>query len=358
MLLFLTLSYYGPRIGSLTRSDRNADLHAQKGYNALADALLNQIQWKISNQEVNPLSWINLPRWTMEWYNSRQMDAYIHKELDRLFKAYQSSSDNDSKRGQSIVDLALRDYMGENTKTDSRELETDFRDLMTVNVRMLLFAGVDSTSSTICYCFHLLHANPASLALVRAEHDIVFGSDISTVPSAVSREPHLLNQLPYTNAVIKETMRLFPAAAGLRQGAAGIDLIDEDGTRYPTENTMIWILHPEIHRSPLYWPRPTEFLPERWLVGSDDPLYPSKGAWRPFEMGPRNCIGQGLVMIDIKVVLVMTVREFDIAPMYSELDRLKPESAKRTVEGERVYQIEEGAAHPVQHYPCKVTLRS
>jgi len=207
---------------------------------------------------------------------------------------------------------------------------------------MLLFAGHDSTSSTVCYCFHLLHANPSALARIRAEHDSVLSTDLSAVSASISLTPHLLNQLPYTLAVIRETMRLFPAATGLRQGAPGVDLVDEDGARYPTENTMIWILQNEIHRSPKYW---------------KDPLHPVKGAWRPFEYGSRNCIGQGLVMLEIKAVLALTVREFDIRSMYEELDRQIPGEEVRTVDGERAYQVKEGAAHPADHYPFRVTLR-
>lgn len=144
----------------------------------------------------------------------------------------------------------------------------------------------------------------------------------------------------------------------MRQGLEGIDITDDHGNTFPTEGTMIWILHQALHRNPVYWKQPNDFLPERWLVGPEDPLYPVKGAWRPFEYGPRNCIGQGLVMLELRVVLALTIREFDFEPMYDEWDKLHSvNGSEKRVDGERAYQIEKGGAHPADRFPCKVLLR-
>jgi cytochrome P450 len=59
-------------------------------------------------------------------------------------------------------------------------------------------------------------------------------------------------------------------------------------------------------------------MPERFLVSEGDPLYPVRGSWRPFEQGPRNCLGQTLAMLYLRVTLAMTVRVFDIKDAYSE----------------------------------------
>lgn len=112
-----------------------------------------------------------------------------------------------------------------------------------------------------------------------------------------------------------------------------------------------------MHRSPKYWPRPDEFVPERWLVGPEHELYPQKGAWRAFEHGPRNCIAQDLVMVELSVLLVMVAREFEFRNCYEEWDMLKKEKGRKRYRGERAYQIEEGAAHPADGYPCRVFVR-
>lgn len=153
------------------------------------------------------------------------------------------------------------------------------------------------------FLFHLLSFHPEAMATLQAEHDTVLGTDLSKVPSLLIDNPHLLNQLPYTLAVIKETMRLFPAVLSMREGSAGVSIIDD-----PTEGVYVWVLHLAIQRNPKYWKEPNSFIPERWLVGPDD----------PFEFGPRNCIGQTLVTMDLRTVLAMTVREFEIRAAYRE----------------------------------------
>ena len=135
-------------------------------------------------------------------------------------------------------------------------------------------------SSTICYAIYLLSRNPSTLAFLHAEHSTVLGPDPLAAGELLASSPHLLDRLRYTTAVIKETLRLFPPGSGIRQGASGIDLIGEDGTHYPTENMLVWILHTAMHNDAAYWPDSASFLPDRWLVEPGHRLYPQKGAWR------------------------------------------------------------------------------
>ena len=291
----------------------------------------------------------------MDWWNGRQMDRYIGEHLDQRYGELRTVIE--STQGKSVIDLILQSYLQDGTKTPPKSLNPEFRAFAIRQIRLFLFGGHDFTSSTICYLVHLLATNTDALARIRAEHDAVFGEDISTVCSVLRQNPQLVNILPYTNTVIKETLRLFPPASCSRQGKPNINIVDDHGNECPTENAMIWILHVEMHRSPQYWVRPQDFLPERWLVESDDKLYPMKGAWRAFEHGPRNCMAQGLVMMELRVVLVIITREFDFQPSYAEWDQLHPGKGLKTYRGERAYQIEEGAAHPVDKYPCRVILR-
>ncbi|KAF2726543.1 sterigmatocystin biosynthesis P450 monooxygenase StcS [Polyplosphaeria fusca] len=340
-------------IDLIGRTSMNTSLHAQSGYNALADAMLSQIRWHNPNAEVNPFSHLNILRTFVHWKNTRQMDKYIGAELDKRFDEHRA--DSKSAASRSVIDLALQEYL-KGSDDLPQKLDPSFRAFAIRQIKLFIFAGYDSTGSTICYCFHLLSQHPKVLKALREEHDRVLGPDPADAASQLTQEPRLVNSLPYTLAVIKEVLRLFAPAGTTRAGKSGVSIADDAGNSLPTDNAILWILHIEMHRSPSYWVRPDEFLPERWLVPPGHELHPQPGAWRPFELGPRNCIGQALVLIEFRVILACLVREFDIAPAYDEWDEKQSRKGVKLLRGERAYQVEKGAAHPVDEYPCRVKL--
>ena len=302
----------------------------------------------------------------MRWYHARVVDQYICTELDKRFIEYKSHKEGKSDGNgssvsskSSIATLALETYASEFGTSYKETLDPNFRSLAASQIRLFMLAGHDTTSSSIVYALHNLYTNPECLDRVRAEHDSVFGPDPSSAGDLLTKTPALLNQLPYTLAVIKESLRLFPPSASLRAGNEETVLTDEQGRQYPTAGCYVWLLQHSMHKSPEFWPEPDKFIPERWLVGPDDPLYPVKGAWRPFELGPRNCIGQTLALTEIKIVMVLAARRFDIDPAYEEWDDLYPSKGVKTVRGSRAYLVHGGGggAHPAKRYPCRVKVR-
>ena len=317
--------------------------------------MLSQIRWHQPNAEANPLGYLNVVRWCIQWWNSRQMNRYIGAELDERYA--ELKADTYDTRRKAVIDLVLQAYMAKGEKVRPEKLDPVFRAFATRQMRLFLFTGHDSTSSTICYAMYLLFSNPTALASLCAEHDEIFGKDISALPSMLDKQTHLINDLPYTTAVIKEVLRLFPPAGSSRQGKENVSITDDQGNICPTDDAVVWLNHVEMQRSEKYWVRPAEFLPERWLVEPGHELYPMKGAWRPFEHGPRNCVAQILVMTELRVVLACLVRQIEVKPAYGEWDRLHPRKGPKTYRGERAYQIEKGSAHPVDYYPCRIFLR-
>ena len=114
----------------------------------------------------------------------------------------------------------------------------------------------------------------------------------------------------------KETLRLFPVAGTNREPSKNLTLTcPETGEQFPTEGWMLFSTPTSCHRNPAFWPQPDEFLIDRWVVPEDHPLHPVKNAYRPFELGPRNCIGQEMARIELLAILAMTVREFAFEPV-------------------------------------------
>ena len=294
----------------------------------------------------------------MRWWNDRRMVRYISRELEFRFKSNRGKNRMTKKaRSKTVIDLALDAYLAEHQENDSSDtMDTTFQKFATSQMRTFVFAGHDSTSSTICYAFHLLSTYPLARSSLIAEHNRVLGPQSNQAGLLISQDPHLLNQLHYTLAVVKETLRLYPPASSTRSGVPGYSIRGLDGRQFPTDGFLVWSNAYTIHHDPNYWPEPDRFIPERWLVEEGDRLYPPKGVYRPFEYGPRNCIGQELAMLELKIVLAMTAREFDIKSVYDEWDRLHPTNSPKMLNGDRAYQILSGAAHPSDGLPCRVSL--
>lgn len=166
---------------------RNASLEAQKGYNVLADSMLSQIRWHQPNAEANPLGHLDFVRRLVEWRNGRQMDRYISSELDKRFLEYRT--DPSDKRQKSVMDLVLHAYISQSGEEKPEKLDPEFRAFAIRQTRLFVFTGHDSTSSTICYAFHLLSQNPDALKRIRSEHDEVLGNDVSKAPTLLEKTP-------------------------------------------------------------------------------------------------------------------------------------------------------------------------
>lgn len=221
---------------------------------------------------------------------------------------------------------------------------------------IFLFAGHDTTAVTLCFAYHLLSTNPSSLALVRAELDAVLGPPGALAEAAVQARPALLNALPYTSAVVKETLRLFPPIGGVRQGQAGFTLRHpETGRAMPTEGWALFAAAVSVQRWSRFWPEPERFLPERFLPGgvhSGEMGEARRNAWRPFEIGQRNCMGQELALVELRMILALTVREYEVESCYGEGDR--------RVWGDRAYQVMlkgQITGHPSRGMPVRVRRR-
>ena len=318
----------------------------------------------VFGSELNPWERYHPLRPFALWYNTRQMDRSISPQVDARFHAHQAASTmekltSSTRRGKSVVDLALAAYRKHQGRSDRSEVIDPLFKRMAINqIKLFLFVGHDTTSSTICYVLYLLSVYPHVLSRLRAELDDVLGVEPAQAAARISQDPYLLNQLSYTNAVIKESMRLFPVGSPTRTGEPSFTITDpRTGLRYPADPSMlIWLATHACQRDPAIWPRADEFLPERWLAKEGEELHAHRGAWRPFEYGPRACLGKELAMIELRVVVCLVARSFEICAVYDELDAAVDgkgtTTSLRHVNGERAYQV--GKLEPAGSLPCRV----
>ncbi len=155
----------------------------------------------------------------------------------------------------------------------------------------LLFAGHDTTTSTISFLFHELARNPDASAQLLAEQDEVLGG----APAQASQ----LNgeALPQLEMAIEETLRMYPPAwIGPRRCIASFEF---EGVPVPAEayvNYSSWA----SHHLPEVFPEPGRFEPQRFAPESKALL--PKGAYIPFGGGSRTCIGMRFGQMEIRTV--------------------------------------------------------
>jgi cytochrome P450 len=126
-----------------------------------------------------------------------------------------------------ILDLALNDAEYGKQATTSEIID---------QMKTFFFAGNDTTSSILCWVYVYLHQNPLALAALRKEIDDVFGVGTpEDVACQIIKNPKLLNQLDYTLAVIRETLRLEPPAQMIRTTSEPYEVITQSGTSYIIE---------------------------------------------------------------------------------------------------------------------------
>lgn len=163
----------------------------------------------------------------------------------------------------------------------------------------LFLAGHETTANALSWALYLLARSPEARARVEAEVD-----RLGRVPSYGD-----LEQLPYTLAVLKETMRLYPPAYLLARRAVEDVVI---GRHRIKKNAIVLVNVLGIHRRPDLFPEPERFEPERFLDDAEKQL--PRCGYMPFGAGPRICIGNHFALMEGHVVLASLLKRlrFDL----------------------------------------------
>lgn len=173
-------------------------------------------------------------------------------------------------------------------------------------VLVFLLAGHETTATSLAFALHLLARHPEQQSRAREEISRVLGD---RTPQAAD-----LDRLPYLTQVLKEAMRLYPAAPVIgRQAVADARV---GGHTIPAGADVIvapWV----THRHPGHWPDPDRFDPDRFTPEAEAarPRY----AWFPFGGGPRACIGQHFSMLESVIALAMILRAYEFEAVDEEV---------------------------------------
>jgi cytochrome P450 len=223
---------------------------------------------------------VRFPSWVPTPANLRLRRAVA--ELNHVVDGFIAAGRARPQPGDDLLSrlLAARDEDG------SRMTDRQLRD----EAMTLYLAGHETTALTLTWSWYLLARHPRVERELLAEwHSVLRGR----TPTADD-----LPNLPYTEAVITEAMRVFPPVYLIgREATTDLEL---GGYRVRKGYTVFmsqWV----SHRDPRYFPDPEEFRPERWLDGLAKRL--PRYAYYPFGGGPRVCIGNTFALMEAAIIL-------------------------------------------------------
>ncbi|KAF2642621.1 cytochrome P450 [Massarina eburnea CBS 473.64] len=167
-------------------------------------------------------------------------------------------------------------------------------------------AGIDTTSDTLMF---------AIWALSRPENKVYqekLIKEVDSIPIESCNDDgnptaEAVDKLPYLDAVIKESLRLYAPLPASEPRSMSVD-VTVDGYKIPA-GTVVSVSPYTLHRNADVFPQPLEFKPERWLGELGDVVEMKKWFWA-FSSGGRMCIGLHLAMAEMTTFIAALYRKY------------------------------------------------
>jgi cytochrome P450 len=166
----------------------------------------------------------------------------------------------------------------------------------------LVVAGHETTASALNWTWWLLTRHPDVERRLQDESDRAGDLGLASYDD--------LERLPYTLAVIQESMRLYPPGWLLTRRSIGPDRL---GGYVVPPGTDVFISPFMVHRHPAIWDNAASFDPDRFGAGRAEGRH--RFAYIPFAAGPRHCIGENLATFEMMLHLNGALRRFRLRPV-------------------------------------------
>ncbi|KAL6073850.1 Protein LUTEIN DEFICIENT 5, chloroplastic [Balamuthia mandrillaris] len=249
--------------------------------------VLSETEYRIFQRR--PSWWWKLPLPSNNKFSKAK--AVLMREISDMIARRRASGEDLSKS----KDLLGRLLAAEDPDTGETISDTQLSDELIT----FLIAGHETTAASLAFTLYLISQHPHIEKKVLEEVDhVMAGRDEPTFED--------LQKLCYLPQVMKESMRLYPPVSMQTTRITAAD--DRIGSYFIPKGTFIEIYPWLMHRAEELWEDPLSFRPERFAGPPSD--YNHKYA--PFGQGPRNCIGQGLALLESKVVLCMILNKYTL----------------------------------------------
>lgn len=218
----------------------------------------------------------------------------IHEIIDRIIARHHKSAADGTQRTN-----MLAHFLAPRLDPETGVEGCPFSDLAARNEAIVMFmAGHETTANTLTWAWYILSQCPEHRATLHAELDQVLGRRAPTADDVPN--------LPFTRAIIEETLRLYPPVPVLSRQARGPDKI---GNANVKAGDIILVVPWLLHRHDKHWEAPNAFRPERFMPGEKRP---DRFVYVPFSVGHRVCLGQRFGLTEAILCLAILAQRFDL----------------------------------------------
>ncbi|XP_028611834.1 cytochrome P450 3A11 [Grammomys surdaster] len=222
--------------------------------------------------------------------------AFFKKFVDRM-----KENRMDSKQKHRVDFLQLMMNAHNNSKDkESHQALSDTE--ITAQSIIFIFAGYETTSSTLSFVLYSLATHPDIQKKLQEEID-------RALPNKATPTYDIVMEMEYLDMVLNETLRVYPIANRLERVCKKD--VEIDGVFMPKGSTVM-IPSYALHHDPQHWTEPEEFRPERFSKENKGSINPY--IYLPFGNGPRNCMGMRFALMNMKLALTKILQNFSFQP--------------------------------------------
>ncbi len=266
------------------------------------DAISKALELGIRETNRRIMSPLHAPDWIPTATNQkrREVQALLETTVQRMISTRRDS-------GEDKGDLLSMLLMAVDEEDGGQMTNQQVRD----EAMTLFVAGHETTANALAWTWYLL-----------AQHPTVETKLLEEINRALAgRKPTLadLTQLPYTEMIIKEALRLYPPAWVTSR------LVMEDLTihGYPIAKGSMLLISPYVlHHDARYFEAPAQFIPERWANDLEKRI--PRYAYFPFGGGPRVCIGQMFAMMEARLILATLAQRWQMTLVSRQPVEMEP----------------------------------
>jgi cytochrome P450 len=295
----LTLSII---VSSAFGSDLETNTNAKNVMSRVLAEALDAIMYR-SLRMVNQIFLLSkLPFWKKNVVDNGA--RIISEFVDQIIADRRQGRSTSMSNGADLLDLLLSAVDNDGQPFTDQQIKEQ--------ALTFVLAGSETTGNLMSWIFYILMTHDDVLIACREEVDRV-------LPNGIEPTNEHLPELVVCEAIINETLRLYPPAPLVTRYCIREHVI---GTEHPLRipvGTTITVNSYLLHRRNDLWPRADEFDYTRWIRDPKTglkPKLPHAFAYLPFVAGTRNCIGQNFALLEAKIMLAMFVQQcnFELVP--------------------------------------------